>query len=149
MALIERMKKMHRLLRAPAAVYTALIACVLAGCAGPAPRPDPGPVTGPRERAVVPAEPRRLLGLYRYRADAASFFDCASGDQFPVAPEGGAAALQAAYAAARAVPGEPQLATVDARIVMRAPEPGSAPRPALQIERVIGLSTQAQCAAPR
>ena len=49
---------------------------------------------------------------------------------------------------ARAVPGEPQLAAVDARIVMRAPEPGGAPRPALQIERVIGLSAQTQCGAP-
>jgi hypothetical protein len=145
MALIERMNTMHRGQRALAAACTALAACVLAGCAARAPRPDPG--TGPRERAVVPAEPRRLLGLYRYRADAASFFDCASGDQFPVAPEGGAAALQAAYVAARAVPGEPQLATVEARIVMRASEPGGARRPALQIERVINLSAQTQCAA--
>jgi hypothetical protein len=64
-----------------------------------------------------------------------------------VAPDGQGRALQAAYVAARAVPGEPQLASVDARIVMRALEPGAAPRPALQIERVIGLSAQTQCAA--
>jgi len=93
-------------------------------------------------------EPRRMVGLYRYMADAASFIDCTSGDQFPVAPEGDGPALQAAYVAARAVPGEPQLASVEARIVMRAPEPGGAPRPALQVERVIGLSSQSQCAAP-
>ena len=90
-----------------------------------------------------------MLGLYRYMADAASFFDCGSGDQFPVAPDGEGPALQAAYVAARAVPGEPQLAAVDARVVMRALEPGGALRPALQIERVIGLSAQAQCEAPR
>jgi uncharacterized lipoprotein YbaY/heat shock protein HslJ len=94
------------------------------------------------------SEPRRMVGLYRYMADAASFIDCSSGDQFPVAPEGDGPALQAAYVAARAVPGEPQLASVDARIVMRAPEPGGAPRPALQVARLIGLSAQSQCAAP-
>lgn len=136
---------MHRLQRTLALACVALAACVLAGCA--APRREPSPGTGPRERAVAPAEPRRLLGLYRYRAEAASFFDCASGDQFPVAPGGQGPALQAAYAAARAVPGEPQLASVDARIVMRALEPGGTPRPALQIERVIGLSAHTQCAA--
>ena len=101
-----------------------------------------------RVAGAAMSEPRRMVGLYRYMADAASFIDCASGDQFPVAPEGDGPALQAAYVAARAVPGEPQLASVDARIVMRAPEPGGAPRAALQIERVIGLSAQAQCAAP-
>jgi copper homeostasis protein (lipoprotein) len=143
-ALIVGMK-MHRLQRAGVATCAALAACMLAGCA--APRREPGPSAAPRERAAVPAEPRRLIGLYRYRADAASFFDCGSGDQFPVAPGGQAPALQAAYAAARAVPGEPQLASVVARIVMRALEPGGAPRPALQIERVIGLSAQTQCAA--
>jgi hypothetical protein len=145
MALIERIE-MYRLHRALTAACTALAASVLAGCAGPAPRRDPGAGASARERAVAPAEPRRLLGLYRYRADAASFFDCGSGDQFPVAPDGQGRALQAAYVAARAVPGEPQLASVDARIVMRALEPGGAPRPALQIERVIGLSAQTQCA---
>jgi uncharacterized lipoprotein YbaY/heat shock protein HslJ len=98
--------------------------------------------------SMAGGEPRRLLGLYRYMADAASFMDCASGDQFPVVPEGEGPALQAAYVAARAVPGEAQLAAVQARIVMRAPEPGLAPRPALQVERVIGLSAQTSCAAP-
>ena len=93
-------------------------------------------------------EPRRLLGLYRYMADAASFMDCTSGDQFPVLPEGQGPALQAAYMAARVVPGQPHLATVEARIVMRAPEPGMAPRPALKIERVIGLAAQTSCAGP-
>jgi heat shock protein HslJ len=65
-----------------------------------------------------------------------------------VVPDGEAPALQAAYVAARAVPGEPQLATVDARIVRRALEPGGVPRAALQVERVLGLSSQAQCASP-
>ena len=100
-----------------------------------------------RAAAGARGEPRRLLGLYRYMADAASFIDCSSGDQFPVLPEGQGPTLQAAYVAVRAVPGEPRLATVDARIVMRPPEPGLAPRPALQIERVIGLSAQASCSA--
>lgn len=97
--------------------------------------------------SAVAGEPRRMVGLYRYMADAASFFDCASGDQFPIAPDGDGPALQAAYVESRAVPGEPQLVSLDARVVMRAPEPGGAPRPALQVERVIALSAQSQCTA--
>jgi copper homeostasis protein (lipoprotein) len=146
MALIERIE-MGRLRLALAASCVPLAACVLIGCTAPAMRPG-GSSAGPRERAAAPNEPRRLLGLYRYWADAASFFDCTSGDQFPVAPDGEGPALQQAYTAARAVPGEPQLASVVARIVMRATEPGLAPRPALQIERVIALSAQTRCAAP-
>ena len=93
-------------------------------------------------------EARRMRGLYRYMADAASFFDCASGDQFPVVPEGASAALQAAYGAARSAPGEPALATVDARLVMRAAEGGGSPRPMLQVERFVAIAAQAACEAP-
>jgi uncharacterized lipoprotein YbaY/heat shock protein HslJ len=101
-----------------------------------------------RVAASTAGEPRRMLGLYRYMADAASFFDCASGDQFPIAPDGEGPALQAAYVATRASPGEPHLAAVEARIVTRAAVPGGTPRPVLQVERVIGLSAQTRCEAP-
>ena len=93
-------------------------------------------------------EARRMRGLYRYLADAASFFDCASGDQFPVAPEGANAALQAAYVASRSAPGAPALATVDARMVMRAVEDGGTPRPVLQVERFVAITAQAACEVP-
>ena len=93
-------------------------------------------------------EARRMRGLYRYMADAASFFDCTSGDQFPVVPEGANAALQAAYLAARSAPGAPALATVDARLVMRAVEDGGTPRPMLQVERFVAIVAQAACVAP-
>ena len=99
-------------------------------------------------RAGAVGEARRMRGLYRYMADAASFFDCTSGDQFPVAPEGANAALQAAYVATRSAPGEPALATVDARVVMRAVEDGGTPRPVLQVERFVAIAAQAACAAP-
>jgi heat shock protein HslJ/uncharacterized lipoprotein YbaY len=92
-------------------------------------------------------EARRWRGLYRYQADAASFFDCASGDQFPLADDGAGLALQRAYLAARPSPGAPLLATVDARLVMRALEDGGSPRPVLQVERFIALAPQAQCEA--
>ena len=124
-----------------------LAGALLIGCTSPGRPGTDGARPEPARRATAEG-PRRMLGLYRYQADAASFFDCESGDQFPIAPEGEGPALQAAYVAARAVPGEPQLAAVDACIVMRAAEPGGSPRPALQIERVIGLSPQAQCAVP-
>jgi uncharacterized lipoprotein YbaY/heat shock protein HslJ len=90
---------------------------------------------------------RRMRGLYRYMADAASFFDCASGDQFPVVPEGAHATLQAAYVAARPAPGAPLLATVDARVVMRAVEDGGTPRPVLQVDRFVGIAAQSSCEA--
>jgi copper homeostasis protein (lipoprotein) len=86
-----------------------------------------------------------MRGLYRYMADAASFFDCASGDQFPVAPDGGSVALQAAYAAARPTPGAPMLVTVDARLVRRAIDDSGSPRPVLQVDRFIAASRQSQC----
>jgi uncharacterized lipoprotein YbaY/heat shock protein HslJ len=98
--------------------------------------------------SVPLGEARRLLGLYRYMADAASLLDCTSGDQFPIAPGGEAAALQQAYLAVRALPGEARLAAVLARVVKRVPEPGVAARPALQIERLLGVSAQTQCEAP-
>lgn len=92
-------------------------------------------------------EARRMRGLYRYLADAGSFFDCTSGDQFPVVSEGANAALQAAYVAARTSPGAPLLATVDARLVMRAAEDGGTPRPMLQVERFVAIAPQASCEA--
>ncbi|HSB24795.1 MAG TPA: META domain-containing protein [Burkholderiaceae bacterium] len=88
---------------------------------------------------------RRLRGLYRYIADDGSFFDCASGDQFPVLDEGASVALQRAYLAARGAPGAPMLATVDARIVTRALEDGGALRPVLQVERFVAIASQSQC----
>lgn len=94
-------------------------------------------------------EARRMRGLYRYMADAASFFDCASGDQFPVAPDGANATLQAAYLAARPAPGAALLATVDARIVMRAVEDGGSPHPVLQVDRFVTVGAQTSCEAPR
>jgi len=96
-------------------------------------------------RRAAMADARRLRGLYRYMADAASFFDCTSGDQFPVLDGGAGVALQRAYLAARTAPGAPMLATVDARIVARAPADGGAPRPALEVERFVAIAPQAQC----
>ncbi|HEX6018578.1 MAG TPA: META domain-containing protein [Burkholderiaceae bacterium] len=96
-------------------------------------------------RRAAMGDARRLRGLYRYLADAASFFDCTSGDQFPVLDGGAGVALQRAYLAARATPGAPMLATIDARIVARAPADGGAPRPALEVERFVAIAPQAQC----
>lgn len=97
-------------------------------------------------RRAAMGDSRRLRGLYRTAADAASFFDCASGDQFPVLGVGAGGALQRAYAAARAAPGAPMLATVDARIVAHAAQGGAA-RPMLEVDRVVALEPQAQCEA--
>ena len=98
-----------------------------------------------RRASGAVGDARRMRGLYRYMADAASFFDCASGDQFPVLEEGANVALQRAYLAARPAPGAPLLATVDARLVMRPLEDGGSPRPALQVERFVAIAQQAQC----
>lgn len=98
-------------------------------------------------RRTAMGDARRLRGLYRTQADAASFFDCTSGDQLPVLDSAAGAALQRAYLAARAAPGAPVLATIEARIVARAPEGRGAPRPMLEVDRLVAVAPQAQCEA--
>ncbi|GMV06444.1 MAG: hypothetical protein AMXMBFR53_27200 [Gemmatimonadota bacterium] len=70
---------------------------------------------------AVPAEegPAPRTGMMTYLADAARFTDCATAAAYPIAQEGGYAALERAYLAARPAPGEPVLVTVQAAVAAR------------------------------
>jgi heat shock protein HslJ len=61
----------------------------------------------------------RWVGLYAYMADAASFTDCATDLQLPVAMESDHAALERAYLAARREAGERMLVTLRGRVEAR------------------------------
>ena len=91
-------------------------------------------------------EARRMRGLYRYLADAASFFDCASGDQFPIVPEGASAALQAAtwrpVGAGRAGARHGGRSRGDACGRRR-----RYAAPMLQVERFVAIAPQSACEA--
>jgi heat shock protein HslJ/uncharacterized lipoprotein YbaY len=93
---------------------------------------------------------RRIQGLYRYVADSPpAFVDCADGRRLAVAREGDNPALQAAYLAARPVPGDALLATVDARVLARhSGEDRQSVRPTLVVDRFVAISTQVHCDSP-
>ena len=100
-----------------------------------------------RPSAAAP-QAGRFRGTYSYMADAGAFTDCASGRRLPVATEADNAALEAAYAKARAAPGAPVLAVVDGRIEMRAPMEGSRRQPTLIVERFVEILPGSGCSAP-
>jgi putative lipoprotein len=95
------------------------------------------------------ASSARMLGLYTYMADAASFVDCEGGVRMNVAQEGDHADLQRAYLTARTAPGVAVLATVQGRVVMRPGDAGGAPRPTLVVERFIAVSASPRIDCPR
>jgi copper homeostasis protein (lipoprotein) len=78
--------------------------------------------------------PMKLRGMYVYQADAASLTECQTGRRLPVLIEGDHLALERAYLAARRQPGEKMLASLSARFVERAPEPGLPLREHLIVE---------------
>ena len=66
-----------------------------------------------------PSGTMSLQGMYSYMADAGVFMDCATREQWPVAPEGDNAALERAYGEAEIAPGSPLLVTVEGGLDMR------------------------------
>ncbi len=90
--------------------------------------------------------PMRLRGMYFYLADAASFDECLSGRRWPVLIEGAHLDLERAYLA-HGEGGRWVLATLQARFVMREPEPGLPPREAIVVERFERLWPGETCAA--
>jgi heat shock protein HslJ/uncharacterized lipoprotein NlpE involved in copper resistance len=92
--------------------------------------------------------PMRLRGMYFYMADAAILDECLTGRRWPVQIDGGHLALERAYLAHRAQGGgEWVLATLNARFVMREPEPGLLPREVLVVEGFDRLWPRETCAA--
>ena len=99
--------------------------------------------------AFQPIEPRLAMqGLFRYLADAASFEECTTGRNLPVAMEGGYRDLERAYLAAKHEPGQPLMAVIEGAIAMRPPMEGPGPVPTLVVDRFLRLEPDASC-APR
>jgi len=87
-------------------------------------------------------------GQYSYLADAGRFLECRSGLDMPVATEADNRALEEAYLAAREVPGERLLVSLEGRIVERMPMEGPGPVWTLLPERFIGVWPGQRCPEP-
>lgn len=89
-------------------------------------------------------------GTYHQQGGSASFTECRSGAQMPVAPAGDKALLDAAYLASQAAPGAPLLVEVQGRWVLRdradAPPSAKEQELALLVERFVSVSSQGSCA---
>lgn len=84
---------------------------------------------------VQPLGPQRLLGEFRYLADAPSFRPCADARPLPVAQEGDYLALERAYLA-RQPAGAPLTVSLQGRLLPRpSAEPGQPPRTSLVVDR--------------
>jgi len=82
--------------------------------------------------------------MMTYLADAATFVDCATGTAYPVATEGGYLALERAYLASRAGPGEPLLVSVHASVGARQGMEGG-PLPTLVVDSLVEIMPGRGC----
>ena len=101
-----------------------------------------------RTAAFAPVEPKLVMrGMYRYLADAAVFEECLTGRRFPVSMEADNVALERAYLAAQAQPGEPVLASFEGRIAQRRAMEGVATVLSVVPERFIRVWPGESCAS--
>ncbi len=96
------------------------------------------------EAAPAPVGAGLLGGAFRYFADAATFTLCRSGEELPVAQEGGYRELEAAYAAKRSAPAEPLYVTIAGAIEPRAGMEGP-PRPTIVVRRFLAAWPGESC----
>jgi copper homeostasis protein (lipoprotein) len=91
-----------------------------------------------RRPGVEAMEPRvRLLGMFRYMADAPRFRDCRSGLQWPVAMSDDYRALERAYIERRAAPGSELLVSVNGRIEQWPKMEGGGTQPTMIVEKFV------------
>ncbi len=88
-------------------------------------------------RAAHAASDALIGGAFRYFADSATFADCRTGKEIPVAMEGGYRPLEEAYLGQRSAPEAPLYVTVEGRIETRKGMEGPA-RPTLIVSRFVG-----------
>lgn len=102
-----------------------------------------------RRAVLEPMDPRvKLRGMFRYMADAPRFRDCRSGLVLPVAMSGDEyLALERAYAAHRAKPGEELMVSLAARIEERPRMEGNGTEPTLVVEEFVDASPGRKCEA--
>jgi copper homeostasis protein (lipoprotein) len=96
---------------------------------------------------ATPIEPELFLaGMFSHIADSPRITLCVDGRDLGVAMEGDYKALESAYLAARAEPGEPVLVNLEGRIAPRpSMEPGQQPRNVLVVKRFITLWPDQGC----
>jgi copper homeostasis protein (lipoprotein) len=91
-----------------------------------------------------------VSGMFTVLADAARITLCADGRSLPVAMEGDFPALQAAWRAARPLPGQALLVSAQGLITLRpSAEPGRPPVPTLVIERFDQVWPGETCGQPQ
>lgn len=101
-----------------------------------------------RRPHYTPLEPSlQLRGEYQHAADAAIFEECLTGLKLYVAAEADYAALEAAYARARAEPGQRMLVDVEGRIVKRPATADAEPRDTLIVARAGQFRPNENCGA--
>ena len=97
-----------------------------------------------RGETSAPVGAGLLGGAFRYFADAATFTLCRSGEELPVAQEGGYRELEAAYVAKRSAPAEPLYVTIEGAIEPRADMEGP-PRPTVVVRRFLAAWPGESC----
>jgi heat shock protein HslJ len=99
-----------------------------------------------RATGAAPVEPRlRLQGMFRTRADAPRFRDCASNLEWPVARSDDYPALERAYIDKRSAPDAELRVAIDARVERRARADGAAAQPTLVVERYVRANPGDTC----
>ncbi len=102
----------------------------------------------PVAQPIVIIHPARLVGAFAYMADAATFIECGSGLQFPVANGGDYLALERAYSSSGVRPGQPVPVRVRAHLdELPAMEGGTAVT--VVIDSLDRVERDASCAALR
>lgn len=87
-----------------------------------------------------------FIGTFSYMADAATFRECGSGQEYPVLMKGAYKALERAYTAAKLPPGSGQQVEVRARFLERpADMEGPRDRDVVEVLEYIGPSANPSC----
>ncbi len=86
-----------------------------------------------------------LRGMYSYMADAGTFLDCATREQWPVAHEGDNASLERAYGKAKIAPGAPLLVTVEGGLDLRPKVDGRGSETTLIVGRFVRTWPRESC----
>jgi copper homeostasis protein (lipoprotein) len=95
-------------------------------------------------------EPRlRLQGMFRTRADAPRFRDCASNLEWPVARTDDYPTLERAYVEKRTAPDAELRVSIDARIERRARAGSTTPQPTLVVEHYVRATPGDTCESRR
>lgn len=103
-----------------------------------------------RVPSYAPLEPRvAMRGMYSYMADAGRFRECLTDLNLPVEQSGDNRALESAYGGARHEPGQPVLASVEARIALRPKMEGEGLQETLVVDRFNKISSSESCDAAK